>query len=164
MIVTKHPACGLIRVREISIEVRLKERVRRKLDDLAYAGNRSRDLLIRVSQVPVGLLECPAPLPHQKGQIDDDNPVNGEQQGLKGGLKNRIPRTHNERVGRKGQAEQNCANSGPNTCKQARRQNRGKKQHVWSACSGQRDKPYSERERYHYRGDSEKIANCGLLK
>src|SRR5215831_13330041 len=164
MIVTKHPACGLIHVREISIEIRLKESVWRKLDDLACARNRSRDLLIRVSQVPDRLLECRAALPHQKGEIDDDNPVNGEQEGLKCSLKNRITRTHNERVGRKRQAEQNCANSGPNTCKQARRQNRGKKQHVWSACSGQRDKPYPERERYHYRGDSEKIANCGLLE
>ena len=67
-VVAEHPACGLIEVSEVCIEIRLKERIRHKLDDLAKARHRSCDRVVRTTQLTVGLLDCPASLLHHKRQ------------------------------------------------------------------------------------------------
>src|SRR5215813_401315 len=54
----------------------------------------------------------------------------------------------NECVGREWQAQQHGANSRPNPCDQADRQNRRKEQHEWSARARQREKPYPESDRH----------------
>ena len=105
-----------------------------------------------------------ASLSHEKRQIDDDNPVYGEQQRLKDRLKKRIACAHDERVGAERHAQQRRANSWPNACKQAGHQDRRKEQHEWSTCSGKGDKPYPEGEHTPYHGDGEEIPKYDVLE
>jgi hypothetical protein len=61
----------------------------------------------------VGVLDCLAPLFHEKRQIDDDNPVYGEQQRLRARLKSRIACADDERVGGERHAEQHLTGPTP---------------------------------------------------
>jgi hypothetical protein len=71
----------------------------------------------------------------RKCQIDDDDPVNGEQQRLERRLHNGITCAHHECVGAERHAEQDSANGRPPAGKQAGHENRHKEQRVWSTCS-----------------------------
>ena len=131
---------------------------------LACMRHRSRDLLIRAAQVPVGLLDCVASLRHQRHQVDDENPIDGEQQRLEDRLKKRISGMHKKRVGRERSAEQHRANSRPDTRKKVGYKYGGEEPNEWRTCTGQRNKPYPDNISCRYHGYSEKIANCTLVE
>ena len=113
-IVAEEPACGPVHVRESSVQIRLKECVGGKLDDIPSPRHRSRDLV--------------TPLLHEKRQDDNDGPVYGEEQRQKSRLIERIARAYRHVSGER-QAEQHGARPRPDACKQAGHQNRRKEQH-----------------------------------
>src|SRR5262249_33307445 len=155
---------SLVDVRETGIKIGKKECVGRKLDELAAAPDGSRDLLVRTAELTVSLLDSLASLLHQKRQIDDDKPINGEQQRLKRCSKKRMACTLNECIGGEWQADQDRANPGPCPREQTGRQDRRKEQHEWNAGSGPREKPHPKSERNRYGGDAEEIATDGVLE
>src|SRR5437899_3302724 len=162
---------GLLLKDRIDVEKAVVNRLVRVIEqDLDHAETlvdrikQSAVLLLGLAHLPVGVFERSDPLFGETCQIDDDYPINGEQERLEGCLNNGITCAHRECVGAERHAEQYSANRGPNACKQAGRQNCPEEQHEWSTCSGQPDKPYPEGKHTRHRGDAEEIPKYGVLQ